>query len=71
MGSLRPLPRGAGGALSGGTHSQPSCTLDTELPVAGTEIKDPEEKGQMLGFEKHRGLLQDLCSTERKKERAR
>lgn len=69
MDSLGPLPRGSRGALSGCTHSLPSCTLDTELPVAGTEIKDPEGKGQMLGFEKPRGLPQDLCSTESKKKK--
>lgn len=42
-------------------HSGPWCTLDTKLPVAGTEIKDPEEKGQMLGLRNTRGLLRALC----------
>lgn len=36
-------------------HSGPWCTLDTKLPVAGTEIKDPEEKGQMLRLRNTRG----------------
>lgn len=68
-GRFRLLPRGSRGAPSGCTYSQTSCTLDTELPVAATEIKDPEEKGQMVRVEKHRGRLQDLCSRERKRER--
>lgn len=42
-------------------HSGPWCTLDTKLPVAGTEIKDPEEKGQMLRLRNTRGLLRALC----------
>lgn len=42
-------------------HSGPWCTLDTKLPVVGTEIKDPEEKGQMLRLRNTRGLLRALC----------
>lgn len=42
-------------------HSGPWCTLDTKLPVAGTEIKDPKEKGQMLRLRNTRGLLRALC----------
>lgn len=58
MDSLRPEPQRNPVKLH---TAAPWCTLDTKLPVAGTEIKDPEEKGQMLRLRNTRGLLRALC----------